>query len=68
MRSLRVLLATFVIAAASPLAAQSFNLRDMLTDFLREGITLAPPPSGVPEPLGALHRRATRRSFGRSSN
>ena len=48
MRSLRVLLATVLIAAAAPLAAQSFNLRDMLTDFLREGITLAPPPEGFP--------------------
>ncbi len=31
-----------------PLSAQSFNLRDLLTDFLREGITLAPPPAGFP--------------------
>jgi hypothetical protein len=29
-------------------AAQSFNLRDLLTDFLRSGITLAPPPAGFP--------------------
>jgi hypothetical protein len=28
--------------------AQSFHLRDLLTDFLREGITLAPPPAGFP--------------------
>lgn len=28
--------------------SQGFNLRDMLTDFLREGITLAPPPEGFP--------------------
>src|SRR5215470_6339452 len=28
--------------------SQGFNLRDMLTDFLREGITLAPPPAGFP--------------------
>src|SRR5262245_10830736 len=49
MRSLRVQLATLlIIAAASPLAAQSLNLRDLLTDFLREGITLAPPPEGFP--------------------
>ena len=27
-----------------PLAAQSFNLRDLLTDFIKNGITLAPPP------------------------
>ena len=30
------------------LRAQSFNLRDLLTDFLRQGITLAPPPEGFP--------------------
>ena len=29
-------------------SAQSFDLRDLLTDFLREGITLAPPPAGFP--------------------
>ena len=28
------------------LHAQAFNLRDLLTEFLREGITLAPPASG----------------------
>ena len=52
MRSLRVrFLSVFVvlaIPAVPPLAAQSFNLRDLLTDFLREGITLAPPPEGFP--------------------
>jgi hypothetical protein len=32
---------------AGPLAGQSFNLRDLLTDFLREGITLAPPAEGI---------------------
>ena len=34
----------------SPLAlrAQSSNLRDLLTNFLRQGITLAPPPAGFP--------------------
>jgi len=43
-----------LLAAAIPSAAfaqgfnQGFNLRDMLTDFLREGITLAPPPAGFP--------------------
>ena len=50
MRSLRVWSATalsaLALVAASPLAAQSFNLRDLLTDFLREGITLAPPTVG----------------------
>jgi hypothetical protein len=51
MRSSIRLPAVFVLltaAASSPLAAQSFNLRDMLTDFLRNGITLAPPPEGFP--------------------
>jgi Putative MetA-pathway of phenol degradation len=44
----------FVVAAGllslvpGILRAQSFNLRDLLTDFLREGITLAPPPEGFP--------------------
>ncbi len=47
MRRSRPLLALCaVILSAAPLAAQSFNLRDLLTDFLREGITLAPPPEG----------------------
>jgi hypothetical protein len=45
LRRLTILLFT-VVASASPLAAQSFNLRDLLTEFLREGITLAPPTSG----------------------
>ncbi|HMF07939.1 MAG TPA: hypothetical protein VKJ00_02310, partial [Thermoanaerobaculia bacterium] len=31
-----------------PLSAQSFNLRDLLTDFIKNGITLAPPPAGFP--------------------
>src|SRR5262249_37522456 len=52
MRFARFLLV--LLAAAIPSAAfaqgfnQGFNLRDMLTDFLREGITLAPPPAGFP--------------------
>ncbi|MCA1579957.1 MAG: hypothetical protein LC796_00920 [Acidobacteria bacterium] len=29
-----------------PMRAQTFNLRDLLTDFLREGIILAPPATG----------------------
>ncbi len=39
-----------VVAAAfaAPLGAQSFNLRDLLTEFLREGITLAPPAAPFP--------------------
>ena len=41
-----VVLALAAIPAAA--TAQSFHLRDLLTDFLREGITLAPPPAGFP--------------------
>jgi len=40
-------LVLFVLSASS-LCAQSFHLRDLLTDFLRQGITLAPPPEGFP--------------------
>lgn len=36
-----------VLLLASPAAAQSLGLRDMLTQFLRQGMTLAPPPEGV---------------------
>ena len=34
------------VCLSAPSSAQSFDLRDLLTDFLREGITLAPPPAG----------------------
>jgi len=37
------------------LAAQAFNLRDLLTDFFRQGITLAEPPAGSPFPSHAHH-------------
>jgi hypothetical protein len=37
------------------LFAQSFNLRDLLTDFFRAGITLADPPAGSPFPSHAHH-------------
>lgn len=30
-----------------PAAGQTFNLRDLLTDFVRQGITLAPPVTGI---------------------
>src|SRR5262245_56809149 len=36
------------LPSTSFLSAQSLNLRDLLTDFLRGGITLAPPPEGFP--------------------
>src|SRR4029453_2490820 len=48
MRFFRFLLRLPAAAIPSAASAQSFNLRDMLTDFLREGITLAPPPEGFP--------------------
>ena len=38
-----------------PAAAQTFNLRDLLTEFLREGITLQDPPPGSPFPSHAHH-------------
>ena len=51
--------AALVLAAVSllpaSLAAQSFNLRDLLTDFFRQGITLAEPPAGSPFPSHAHH-------------
>lgn len=37
------------------LVAQSFNLRDLLTDFVKAGITLADPPAGSPFPSHAHH-------------
>ncbi len=48
MRFARFLLVLLAAAIPSAALAQGFNLRDMLTDFLREGITLAPPPPGQP--------------------
>jgi hypothetical protein len=51
--------ATLALALAllvcSPAAAQSFNLRDLLTDFVRNGISLADPPAGSPFPTHAHH-------------
>src|SRR6478672_2871511 len=48
--TLRRSLTAFGLAAAfaAPLGAQAFNLRDLLTEFLREGITLAPPAPPFP--------------------
>jgi hypothetical protein len=46
MRSGRIALALIVAAFAGNAGAQTINLRDLLTDFLRQGITLAPPPAG----------------------
>jgi len=56
MTSCRIVLAMIVVSlSSSPLAAQSFNLRDLLTDFFRQGITLAEPPAGSPFPSHAHH-------------
>jgi len=51
--------AALVLAALSlcpvSIFAQSFNLRDLLTDFFRQGITLAEPPAGSTFPSHAHH-------------
>ena len=52
LRRIAVLLAAAALFAA-PASGQPFNLRDLLTDFLREGITLAPPTP--PFPSHAAH-------------
>jgi hypothetical protein len=41
-------LALALLASTTLVHAQSFNLRDLLTEFLREGITLAPPEAPFP--------------------
>jgi hypothetical protein len=48
MRLRRALVLLPFLLLPLPLSAQSFNLRDLLPDFLRQGITLAPPPAGFP--------------------
>jgi hypothetical protein len=56
MRLRRAALAiAFACLAPLPLAAQAFNLRDLLTDFVRNGITLADPPAGSPFPSHSHH-------------
>ncbi len=55
MTSRRVVLILSAVLVSGPLAAQSFNLRDLLTDFFRQGITLAEPPAGSPFPSHAHH-------------
>ncbi len=51
--------AVLALAAAwfvpASLPAQSFNLRDLLVDFFRQGITLSEPPAGSPFPSHAHH-------------
>ena len=56
MRVRRPILALAIVLGFPFVAsAQSFNLRDLLTDFVREGITLAEPPAGSPFPSHAHH-------------
>jgi len=43
------------LLASTTLFAQSLNLRDLLTDFFKNGITLAEPPAGSPFPSHAHH-------------
>jgi len=43
------------LLASTTLFAQSLNLRDLLTDFFKNGITLAEPPPGSPFPSHAHH-------------
>ena len=43
-----LLLFSFAALLPASLPAQSFNLRDLLTDLLRQGITLAPPQPPFP--------------------
>ncbi len=55
--ALRRSLLVFALVGLMPLpaVAQVFNLRDLLTDFFRNGITLADPPAGSPFPSHAHH-------------
>lgn len=53
-RRIALVLVLTVLAPLSALA-QSFNLRDLLTDFVREGITLSDPPAGSPFPSHSHH-------------
>lgn len=46
-RSLFLAAATLALFGAGPASAQSLNLRDLLPDFLRQGVTLAPPAVGT---------------------
>ena len=45
-RPCRLFVCLLALLSAVPLAAQSLNLRDLLTDFRRDGITL-PPRDGL---------------------
>src|SRR5262249_30056124 len=54
MRRFLVVVSCALFSSAT-LSAQSLNLRDLLTDFFRNGITLAEPPPGSPFPSHAHH-------------
>ncbi len=54
-RPCRVFVCLLALVSAAPLRAQSFNLRDLLTDFLRDGIVLSDPPPGSPFPSHSHH-------------
>jgi hypothetical protein len=49
------LVLVIVLFSSATLCAQSLNLRDLLTDFFKNGITLAEPPPGSPFPSHAHH-------------
>src|SRR5262245_38385637 len=51
----RFVVAVVVVLAPGPICAQTINLRDLLIDFFRQGITLAEPPAGSPFPSHAHH-------------
>lgn len=55
MRQRRVLALVLVSFFPVSLGAQTFNLRDLLTEGLREGITLAPPPPASGSPSHEAH-------------
>jgi hypothetical protein len=55
MRVRRGVLAVALLLAPGLARAQAFNLRDLLLDFFRQGITLAEPPAGSGFPSHAHH-------------
>src|SRR5262249_16940150 len=55
MRFRFAVLATGLLLAPGFASAQAFNLRDLLVDFFRQGITLAAPPAVSPFPSHAHH-------------
>src|SRR5262245_33905493 len=51
----RFVVAVVVVLAPGFAVAQTINLRDLLIDVFRQGITLAEPPAGSPFPSHAHH-------------